>query len=291
MGEKIIGIIGGSGIYEMEDLERVEKISIETPFGPPSDSLIVGYIGSTKLVFLSRHGKTHTILPHEINYRANIFAMKLLSVDWIVSLSAVGSLREDIHPGDMVCVDQFVDRTWGRPSSFFGSGLAVHVSFGDPVSPILHDALLSAGQTAANQEGFTCHQTGTYITMNGPQFSTRAESELYRSWGMSVVGMTNMPEAKLAREAEISYATLALVTDYDCWHQTEDAVSVEAVMAVLQTNAKRAKSVVRAVVDIVPDEHRCIAADALRYSIVTNPATIDPSLQTKLRPLIGRYLS
>ncbi|MCG8423527.1 MAG: S-methyl-5'-thioadenosine phosphorylase [Proteobacteria bacterium] len=289
MSERVIGVIGGSGIYEMDALENVEEVAVETPFGPPSDQYITGTLDGVKMVFLARHGRGHRILPHEINYRANIFGMKTLGVQWIISLSAVGSMREDIRPGDMVVVDQFIDRTNGRDSTFFGDGIAAHVSFGDPVSPILADVLYRAASEVAEGQDFTVHRGGTYIVMNGPQFSTRAESNIYRSWGVDVIGMTNMPEAKLAREAEISYATVALATDYDCWHESEEEVSVEAVIAVVKKNAQRARRVVARAVDKVPAEHTCIATNALDNAILTAPNHISAEKRQKLGALLGRY--
>jgi len=290
MSEQVIGVIGGSGIYDLPGLTQVEEVAVSTPFGPPSDSLRVGHMGDARLVFLSRHGAGHRILPHEINYRANIFAMKSLGVEWLISLSAVGSMREEIRPGDMVIVDQFIDRTQGRPSTFFGDGIAAHVSFGKPVSPvlagILHDA---AVETLAGSE-VRVHRGGTYLVMNGPQFSTRAESDLHRSWGIAVIGMTNMPEAKLAREAEISYATIALATDYDCWHDSEEEVSVEAVIAVVMQNAANARRVIAAAVPRIPAQHDCIAATALKNAIMTAPERIPAETRARLAPIVGKYL-
>lgn len=293
MSEAIIGVIGGSGIYGIDGLEGVEEVAIETPFGAPSGPYLTGTLGGARMVFLPRHGQGHRVLPHEINYRANIFGMKTLGVEWIVSLSAVGSMREDIRPGDMVIVDQFFDRTNGRASTFFGDGIAAHVSFGDPVSPVLADVLYRAASAVAeaDSEGFTVHRGGTYIVMNGPQFSTRAESNIYRGWGVDVIGMTNMPEAKLAREAEISYATVALATDYDCWHEGEEDVSVEAVIAVLTKNAARAREVVKHAAGLIPAEHTCIAATALKDAIITQPEAISPEDAERLAPIIGRYIS
>lgn len=294
MPERVIGVIGGSGIYELDGLTNVEEIAVETPFGAPSDKYITGRLGDAKMVFLARHGRGHRVLPHEINYRANIFGMKKLGVQWLMSLSAVGSMREEIRPGDMVLVDQFFDRTNGRASTFFGNGVAGHVAFGDPVSPKLREAMYAAAKEVAEAEGgdeaFKVHLGGTYIVMNGPQFSTRAESNIYRGWGVSVIGMTNMPEAKLAREAEISYATVALCTDYDCWHEGHDDVSVDQVIAVLKKNAERARKVVRTAVDKIPAVHDCIAAGALQHAIMTDPSAIPDQLKTDLAPIIGKYV-
>jgi 5'-methylthioadenosine phosphorylase len=292
MPERVIGVIGGSGIYGIRSLTEVEEVQIETPFGSPSGPLITGRLDGARMVFLARHDRGHRLLPHEINYRANIFAMKTLGVEWLISLSAVGSMREDIRPGDMVVVDQYFDRTVGRPSTFFGDGIAAHVGFADPVSPILAGALYAAACEVAERdpEGFTVHRGGTYMVMNGPQFSTRAESRIYRSWGVDVIGMTNMPEAKLAREAEISYACLALPTDYDCWHESEEDVSVEAVIAVLRKNAERALEVVARTVSRVPAEHHCIASRALENAIMTDRSMIPDETRRRLAPLIKKYL-
>lgn len=292
MPERVIGVIGGSGIYGLESLAEVEEVQVETPFGAPSGPLVTGRLDGNRMVFLARHDRGHRLLPHEINYRANIFAMKTMGVEWLISLSAVGSMREQIRPGDMVIVDQFFDRTVGRASTFFGDGVAAHVGFGDPVSPILAGALYAAASEVAERDpdGFTVHRGGTYMVMNGPQFSTRAESRIYRTWGVDVIGMTNMPEAKLAREAEISYASVALATDYDCWHESEEDVSVQAVIAVLRKNAARALEVVARTVPRIPAEHRCIAASALENAIMTDPASIPGETRRRLAPLIEKYL-
>jgi 5'-methylthioadenosine phosphorylase len=291
MPERIIGIIGGSGIYDLDGLRDIAEVEVDTPFGSPSDRFITGMLGDAKMVFLARHGRGHRVLPHEINYRANIYAMKTLGVQWIVSLSAVGSMREDIRPGDMVVVDQLFDRTNGRPSTFFGDGIAAHVGFGDPISPILAGALYETACEVAQGQDFTVHRGGTYMVINGPQFSTRAESNIYRQWGVDVIGMTNMPEAKLAREAEISYATLALSTDYDCWHDEEEDVSVEAVIAVVKKNAARARSIVAGVVAKIPTEHTCIAAHALQNAVMTAPEFIPEETKRKLAPIIEKYIT
>ncbi len=290
MSEPSIGVIGGSGIYDLPGLTSIDEITVATPFGPPSGPLLTGRLGDRRLVFLARHGKGHRILPHEINYRANIYAMKTQGVDWLISLSAVGSMREDIRPGDMVIVDQFIDRTHGRPSTFFGDGIAAHVGFGDPVSPVLAHALHEAAVDVLAGSDVRIRLGGTYLVMNGPQFSTRAESALHRSWGISVIGMTNMPEAKLAREAEISYATIALATDYDCWHEAEEDVTVEAVIAVVKQNAANACKVIAAAVPRIPRRHECIAAAALRGAIMTAPGSIPAETRARLAPLIGKYL-
>ncbi|WP_428268637.1 S-methyl-5'-thioadenosine phosphorylase [Haliangium sp.] len=293
MSERVIGVIGGSGIYGLDGLTEVNEVHVHTPFGPPSGPFVTGRLGDAKLVFVARHDRGHRLLPHEINYRANIYALKTLGVEWLISLSAVGSMREEIRPGDMVVVDQFFDRTHGRPSTFFGDGIAAHVSFADPVSPILSGALFSAACDVSAAEGssFTVHRGGTYMVMNGPQFSTRAESRIYRHWGVDVIGMTNMPEAKLAREAEISYATVALATDYDCWHEAEDDVSVEGVLAVMKKNVDHARKVITEVISHIPAQHECIAANALDHAIMTDPALISEETKRRLAPIIKKYIT
>lgn len=292
MTERAVGVIGGSGIYDLDGLENVEEIAVDTPFGAPSDSFIVGQLGGRRMVFLSRHGRGHRVLPHEINYQANIYGMKKLGVDWLISVSAVGSMREEIRPGDLVIVDQFFDRTQGRASTFFGEGVAAHVGMGDPVSPLLADALYQgAKEVLSNSAGEEkVHKGGTYVVINGPQFSTRAESNVYRSWGVSVIGMTNMPEAKLAREAEISYASIALATDYDCWHESEDDVSVEAVLEIVRKNATAARNVIALVAPKLPEKHECIAASALKDAVMTAPDRIPGETREKLSLLLDKYL-
>ena len=289
-----LGIIGGSGLYELEGLTQLEEVRVETPFGSPSDALVRGRLGETTLLFLPRHGRGHRYAPHRINYRANVFAMKALGAEQVLSVSAVGSLKESLHPGDFVLVDQFIDRTRNRASTFFDDfGIVAHVGFGDPVDAALQRATADAARAAgaALQGAGALHVGGTYVCMDGPQFSTRAESELYRSWGASVIGMTNLPEAKLAREAELPYATLAMVTDYDCWHTSEEAVTVEAVIRVLQGNVKRAREVVRQLVARLPDPRQSPASSALKDAILTAPELIPPDVRTALAPLIGKYLS
>ncbi len=282
-----LGIIGGSGLYDLEGLSGVEEVRVTTPFGEPSDALIRGKLGDTTLLFLPRHGRGHRIAPHRINYRANIFALKQLGAQQVVSVSAVGSLKEDIHPGDMVLVDQFIDRTRDRASTFFDDhGVVAHVGFGDPTDAALSQALLAA----AKQVGARVHVGGTYVCMEGPQFSTRAESLMYRSWGASVIGMTNLPEAKLAREAELPYASLAMSTDYDCWHQSEEAVTVEAVIAVLNKNVSTAREIIRALVTRLPDASKSPAANALQNAIITAPSHIGSQTRTLLAPLLAKYL-
>jgi 5'-methylthioadenosine phosphorylase len=282
-----LAIIGGSGLYELEGLSSVEEITVSTPFGAPSDAVIRGTLGDVTLLFLPRHGRGHRTAPHRINYRANLFALKQLGAEQVLSISAVGSLRETIHPGDFVLVDQFIDRTRNRKSTFFDDfDLVAHVGFGDPVDR----ALLEATYAAAEEVGAPLHLGGTYVCMDGPQFSTRAESELYRSWGAAVIGMTNLPEAKLAREAELPYASLAMVTDYDCWHQTEEAVSVEAVIRVLQQNVRTAREVIRALCPHLPDASKSPTASALQNAILTAPDHVPDATRRALAPLIGKYL-
>jgi 5'-methylthioadenosine phosphorylase len=292
MANQVLGVIGGSGIYDLPGLEQIEEIAVETPFGAPSSKLVVGQLGDTKMVFLARHGEGHTILPHEINYRANLFALKLQGVDWIVSLSAVGSMREEIRPGDLVIVDQYFDRTSGRASTFFGEGIAAHVGFGDPVSPVLASLVHKVAVARAKEFGHDVrvHQGGTYMVMNGPQFSTRAESNIYRGWGVDVIGMTNMPEAKLAREAEMSFCTIALCTDYDCWHEEEDDVSVEAVVATVKQNAALARDIVAHLPEHLPESHNCVASEALKFAIMTDPEKIPAETKKRLAPLLAKYL-
>ena len=282
----VLGIIGGSGIYDIAGLQRVESRRVGTPFGAPSDAIVQGRLGATTLLFLPRHGRGHRIPPHAINYRANICALKQLGATQLVSLSAVGSMQESIHPGDVVVVDQFIDLTRQRVCTFFDTGLVAHVGFADPVCPQLGAALAEAAKRA----GGTVHRGGTYLCMEGPAFSTRAESQLYRSWGVSVIGMTAMPEAKLAREAELPYATLALATDYDCWHTGEADVSAEAILSVLQANAALAKRVVVELAAELPDPSDSPAATALRSALVTSPAAISPEARARLGWLIDRYL-
>ena len=281
-----LGIIGGSGLYDLPGLTALEEISVSTPFGAPSDVIVRGQLGESTLLFLPRHGRGHRIAPHRINYRANVFALKQLGAQQLLSVSAVGSLKEEIAPGDMVVVDQFIDRTRNRASTFFDDhGLVAHVGFGDPT-----DAALGAAVSAALADvGARAHPGGTYVCMEGPQFSTRAESNMYRSWGAHVIGMTNLPEAKLAREAELPYASLAMATDYDCWHQSEAAVSVEAVIAVLNHNVDTARKTIAALVPRLPDPTQSPASSALRDAIITAPNAIGRATRELLAPLIGKY--
>jgi 5'-methylthioadenosine phosphorylase len=285
----VIGIIGGSGIYDIDGLVNKEWRRVHTPWGEPSDDLLFGELEGTRCVFLPRHGRGHRIPPSELNFRANIDALKRVGVTEIVSLSAVGSLREDLAPGTFVVIDQFIDRTFARVKSFFGSGLVAHVSMAEPVCRRVGDALTAAGEGI----GLAMRRGGTYMVMEGPQFSTKAESNVYRSWGCSVIGMTNMPEAKLAREAELCYATVAMVTDYDCWHPDHDHVTVEAVVKVLMENAKHARELVRAVVPRLAGRAAPCPAGchtALDTALITAPQARDPVLARKLDAVAGRVL-
>jgi 5'-methylthioadenosine phosphorylase len=282
-----IGVIGGSGLYEMDELTNVREVRVETPYGEPSDALICGELDGAEMVFLPRHGRGHRLTPSEVPYRANIYAMKSLGVNWIISVSAVGSLRERVVPGHVVLVDQFIDRTRNRAQTFFGEGIVAHVAFGNPVCETLRSILLQAAKDA----GATAHDRGTYVCMEGPLFSTRAESEMYRSWGATVIGMTNLPEAKLAREAEISYATLALSTDYDCWHTGHDDVTVDQVIEVVRANVQLARSIVQlAVPGIVAHEGPNPMHDALANSIMTAPQAIPAARRQQLDLLLKKYL-
>ncbi len=291
MAEARIGIIGGSGLYKMDALKDVEEIQIDTPFGSPSDALILGSLEGTKVAFLARHGRNHTLLPSELPFRANIYAMKKLGVEYLISASAVGSLKAEVKPLDMVVPEQFIDRTKSRISTFFGEGIVAHIAFGDPVCKKLANVLSEAIASSNLPDVSTSHKGGTYVCMEGPAFSTKAESNLYRSWNATVIGMTNLPEAKLAREAEIAYATLALVTDYDCWHPDHDSVTVEMVVENLQRNAINAQKVILAAVESlsknppVSDAH-----SALKYSILTPLDKAPTTTKEKLRLLLQKYL-
>lgn len=284
-----VAIIGGSGLYELAGVESQEEVVVKTPFGDPSSSFRVGRLAGRTVAFLARHGSGHRLLPTEINYRANLFAIKMLDAQWVLSASAVGSLKEELAPRDVVTIDQFVDRTRHRPSTFFGDGLVAHVSLADPICSVLRESLYQHAQTHAPR----AHDGGAYLCMEGPAFSTRAESELYRSWGMDVIGMTNLQEAKLAREAELCYASLALVTDYDCWHEEEEDVTVDAVLAVLRDNATVAAKVITDTVAALPKDRGnadCGCADALAYALITRPDVVDRATRQRLEPVIGRYL-
>ena len=282
-----VGLIGGSGLYALAGLRDVRDVRVDTPFGPPSDDVRLGRIGEISVAFLARHGQGHRLLPGEIDYRANLYAMKSLGVTRILSASAVGSMKESIHPREVVVPDQFIDRTRGRIATFFGGGIAAHVSFADPICPEARGVLLAAARAA----GARAHDGGTYLCMEGPAFSTRAESRLYRSWGVDVIGMTNLTEAKLAREAEICYATLALVTDYDCWHEGEEDVTVDGVLQNLRANAELAADTLRRAVAALPAERsRCACGEALRNAVITAPEAIPSDARARLGLLLDRYL-
>jgi len=287
MPEKIVGVIGGSGLYEMEGLEEIQSISLTTPFGSPSDSFVTGRLEGLKVVFLPRHGKGHRIAPSFLNYRANIYGMKKLGAQWIIGVSAVGSMKESIHPGNMVIPNQLIDRTVARPSTFFSDGIVGHVSLADPFCPVLSQILFEAGKGA----GATVQKDGTYLCMEGPQFSTRAESKLYRSWGVDIIGMTNLPEAKLAREAEICYATIAFVTDYDCWHEEAGDVSIGDVLRILAENAKTAKNTIRLALRKLPDQRACVCSTALQYALITDKTMIPEKTRKDLESIIGKYIN
>lgn len=288
MSDIRIGVIGGSGLYQMEGMTVREERRIETPFGDPSDAYIIGELDGREVAFLPRHGRGHRLLPTELNYRANIYGFKTLGVEEIVSVSAVGSLKIEYKPTDIVVPDQFFDRTRHRVDTFFGNGLVAHVSLAKPVCP----RLLDAADEAAKAAGATVHKGGTYVCMEGPQFSTRAESETYRSHGFDIIGMTNLQEARLAREAEICYVSLSMVTDYDCWHETEEAVSGEAVMEVIKQNVQMAQEVVRQMISRIGTAHSrdCLCAEALKYSLITERAMIPEATVKALQPIIGKYI-
>jgi 5'-methylthioadenosine phosphorylase len=286
MKSAAIGVIGGSGLYQMPELAGVREVAIKTPFGKTSDPLIRGRLGGVDLIFLPRHGKGHRWLPTEINFRANIFALKQLGVERIISVSAVGSLREEIAPGHLVVPDQFIDRTTQRPSTFFGRGVVAHVSLAHPFCSDLSKVLV----TAARQEGAEVHSGGTYVCMEGPQFSTRAESQLYRAWGAHVIGMTNLQEAKLAREAEICFGTLALATDYDCWNEQAADVEIEHVLTVLKQNVALAQRTIARASAELSEPRSCGCASALKNAIITERARIPKKIRAELQPIIGKYL-
>jgi 5'-methylthioadenosine phosphorylase len=284
--EQVVGVIGGSGLYEIDGLEDVRETTLSTPFGAPSDAYIEGTLDGVRMVFLPRHGRGHLYTPSEINFRANIWGMKKLGVTRILSVSAVGSMREDVTPGDFVIIDQFIDRTRHRPDTFFGDGVVAHVMFADPVCHEVRAALLS-GAEGVDVKTF---DGGTYVNMEGPQFSTRAESKLYRSWGVDVIGMTNLQEAKLSREAEICYATVAMATDYDCWHEEEDDVTVEAVLEIMGHNVDHARRLIRDTVPLLPKERGCSCGEALRFAIMTAHDRIGAEARDRLGLLIDKYV-
>jgi 5'-methylthioadenosine phosphorylase len=293
-----IGIIGGSGLYDMAELSDRREEKLSTPFGEPSAPYVTGTLRGQRVAFLARHGVGHRILPGELNFRANIFGFKRLGVEYVLSASAVGSLKEEYRPLDMLIPDQFFDRTKGRVSTFFGRGLVAHVGFAHPFCPrlsaIAFEAAQAAGLRAASDPSAggppVVHRGGTYVCMEGPQFSTLAESRLYRTWGMDIIGMTNLQEAKLAREAEICYATIALITDYDCWHPSHDQVTVEMIVSNLLQNAKNAQQVIAEAAARLPFERSCECASALKHAIITRPDAVPPQIKEELEPLVGKYL-
>ncbi|HXE12666.1 MAG TPA: S-methyl-5'-thioadenosine phosphorylase [Bryobacteraceae bacterium] len=281
-----IGIIGGSGLYHMPGFEEQEEVKVETPFGDPSDSIVIGSLEGKQVAFLARHGRGHRLQPSELNFRANIYAMKSLGVERILSVSAVGSLKEEHKPLEFVIPDQFFDRTRGRISTFFGNGVVAHITFADPVCPQLSKVVERSCKTS----GVVGKRGGTYLCMEGPAFSTRAESNVYRQWGMDVIGMTNLQEAKLAREAEICYVTLAMVTDYDCWHEAHEAVSVDEVIGNLLKNADNARLIVRDAIKNMPAERSCSCGSALQHAIITQKDQIPDEAKERLKLLIGKYV-
>lgn len=284
--EKIkIGIIGGSGLYDMPGLTERSEISVETPFGPPSDSLVVGSLSGKRVAFLARHGRGHRWMPSELNFRANIYAMKILGVERILSVGAVGSLKENIAPLDIVLPDQFLDRTRGRISTFFGNGFVAHISFADPVCP----DLLEQVHRASHQAGIPAQKGGTYVCMEGPAFSTKAESNLYRSWGMDIIGMTNLQEAKLAREAEICYVTIALVTDYDCWRESHETVNADMIIGNLQQNCQAAQSIIAQTVRDLRHTRNCLCHEALKYALITDKTLVPAEAKLRLDCIVGKY--
>jgi len=288
MSERTLGIIGGSGLYELPGLESRAQVDLTTPFGKPSDRLITGSLHGVRMAFLPRHGRGHRLAPHELPFRANIHAMKQLGMDAVLGISAVGSMAEEIHPGDLVVIDQFIDRSRARTeeSTFFGDGCVAHLHFSDPIwEPLRQIALRAACSTGA-----TVHDGGTYLCMEGPAFSTRAESELYRSWGVRVIGMTNLQEAKLAREAEIAYATVALATDYDCWHESEDDIHIADVLVVLKANVERAKKVIDAAAALISKADPISCAGVMEHALITDKQVISQDARRRLELLIGKYL-
>ena len=280
-----IGIIGGSGLYDMAEVTDRREVTLSTPFGDPSGPYLLGTLRGRRVAFLARHGAGHRLTPSELNFRANIFGMKLLGVEHILSASAVGSLKDEYKPLDIVIPDQFIDRTRGRISTFFGNGLVGHVGFAHPFCTILSGLVHDAGKAVRA----TIHKGGTYVCMEGPQFSTLAESKLYRSWGADIIGMTNLQEAKLAREAEICYTTIALVTDYDCWHPDHDSVTVEMIIANLTQNAKTAQAIIAGAVERLPYERTCECASALKYALITRPDAVPEKVKKDLAPIVGKY--
>ena len=290
MAEAKLGVIGGSGLYEIGGLSNVEEVWVKTPFGDPSDAIVLGNLGKTKIAFLPRHGRGHRIMPTELPVRANIYALKSLGVEQIIAVNAVGSLQEDIRPLDLVIPDQIIDRTKSRINTFFGDGIVVHVTFADPFCPVLSQLLYQVANQNVRDKVRKVHPKGTYIAMEGPLFSTRAESNLYRSWGASVVGMTALPEAKLAREAEICYASIACVTDWDCWHEVHESVTIEMVIQNLLKTLEAAKEVIKKASAQLPKRRECGCATALKDAIITHRDLIPPKKKEELSLLIGKYL-
>ncbi len=290
MPEARLGVIGGSGLYGIDGLTDVEEVRVKTPFGDPSDAIIVGALGETRVAFLPRHGRGHQILPTELPVKANIWALKSLGVEWIISVSAVGSLKEEVQPLDIVIPDQIIDRTKSRVNTFFGEGVVVHCTFADPFCPSLSQLLYQAAYYHAGTHVPRVHSGGTYVAMEGPLFSTRAESNLYRSWGASVIGMTALPEAKLAREAEICYATIACVTDYDCWHEVHESVTIDMVIQNLMQTVDAAKETIKTASAQLPGKRECSCAFALRDAIITSRDMIPPNKKEELDLFIGKYL-
>ncbi|MGH7781837.1 MAG: S-methyl-5'-thioadenosine phosphorylase [Candidatus Binataceae bacterium] len=287
MARKTLGVIGGSGFYNMPGLEQVEQIELDTPFGKPSDPYFRGRLGEVEVIFLARHGKGHRILPSEINFRANVFGMKQLGAEYLVSVSTAGSLKEEIHPGELIVPDQFIDRTYNRPATFFGNGMVAHVSLANPVCSDLARDLADAGRSVDP----TLHEGGTYVCIEGPQFSTRSESNLFRSWKADVISMTAMQEARLAREAELCYAVLALVTDYDCWHASVAAVDIGEILRVMRANVEKAQAAVARLAGLIAKRERaCACGNALAGTIITDPAVIPPKTKRELGLLAGKYL-
>ena len=286
MPQAKIGVIGGTGLYDVEGLTDIEQVSLDTPFGKPSDTITIGKLEGIGIAFLPRHGKGHRILPTEIPARANIYALKSLGVEHIIAIHSVGSFKQEIKPGDLVIPDQLIDRTQGRVNSFFGEGIVAHIPFAEPFCPVLSQILFNT----AKETGANVHQGGTYLTMEGPAFSTKAESRLHRSWGADIVGMTALPEAKLAREAEICYATIACVSDYDSWHKEREPVTVDIILNILHKNIDTAKKIIKLAVSRMPEKRSCVCASALKAAIVTTPELIPAEQRQKLNLLIGKYL-
>jgi len=286
----IIGIIGGTGLYAIEGLENVEHLDIETPFGKPSSQIVSGTLGESKLLFIARHGKGHVLTPSEVPYRANIYALKMLGAQWCLSISAVGSLKEEYAPGHLVIPNQLIDRTKNRPSTFFGEGLVGHVAFADPYCPVLSQTLFNTSKQVAEGSEKLIHQGGTYLCMEGPQFSTRAESQMYRSWGASIIGMTGLPEAKLAREAELSYANLAMVTDYDCWRSETSDVDIEEILATMKGNAELALKIIPELENNLRDKKPSpMCSQALAMALVSDKSLVSKELRDKLSAIVSRY--